>query len=307
MAIELVQEADGNPLYDSVHPVAELFPMLDEDELKLMADDLKNNGQLEPIVIANIDGERVMLDGRNRDRACEIADIMTRWREYGSDDGDYEINGAERKLKDPAAWILSKNVNRRHQSKGALAIIIAEMYPDPDEVGGRGKKGLVSKRFPIISKSHVTQARTINKHAPDLAEQVKRGQSPFVEAYDTARKRKAEAENQQEQVARIVAEGAGPRRVGRSVAPRSPGQTARAPARGGAAQDDRERRWRPRRARRRQAPTGSAVWCNWRLKGDFVAKIFRGHFITREGGHPLSSLPPGAGGGTSRRKGNSTI
>jgi hypothetical protein len=50
---------------------------------------------------------------------------------------------------DPVDWIVSKNVNRRHQSKGAIAITVAKIFLDPEKQG-RGRKGLISKSFPMV-------------------------------------------------------------------------------------------------------------------------------------------------------------
>jgi hypothetical protein len=80
----------------------------------------------------------------------------------------------------PQRWC--RDVNRRHQSKGALAIAVARMYPEPERQG-RGRKALVSKAFPILTPTHISQARTILRRAPDLAEQVEKGRrSPCFNA-----------------------------------------------------------------------------------------------------------------------------
>jgi ParB-like chromosome segregation protein Spo0J len=55
-----------------VHPIADLFPMMTDEELANLAADIKANGLIHPIVV---DKDGVLLDGRNRDRACEIAGI----------------------------------------------------------------------------------------------------------------------------------------------------------------------------------------------------------------------------------------
>ena len=46
--------------------------------------------------------------------------------------------------------------------------MVAKAYPDNNEVGGRGKKGSAAERFPMVSKSKLSQARTVLQFAPDL-------------------------------------------------------------------------------------------------------------------------------------------
>jgi hypothetical protein len=67
--------------------------------------------------------------------------------------------------EDQEAFILSINVAQRHLNKGQIAIVIAKAYPEVAEPG-RGKKGLVSKAFPMVNESALSQARTIVRYAP---------------------------------------------------------------------------------------------------------------------------------------------
>src|ERR1700677_873101 len=53
------------------HPLAHIFPMLDDDELKTLAEDIKDKGLTEPITLY----EGKVLDGRNRYRACGFPDV----------------------------------------------------------------------------------------------------------------------------------------------------------------------------------------------------------------------------------------
>lgn len=93
-----------------VHPVAQLFPLLPDDELDELAADMKANGQLHPITL---DHDGTLLDGRNRQEACKRAGIKP----------VYEmLNG-----QDPVVFILSQNDKRRHMSKGQRAMIAAKM------------------------------------------------------------------------------------------------------------------------------------------------------------------------------------
>ena len=64
-----------------VHPAAEIFPMLSEDKLRALGEDIKEHGLKEPIVLWSIDPEdnqsAVVLDGRNRLDAMELVGIET--------------------------------------------------------------------------------------------------------------------------------------------------------------------------------------------------------------------------------------
>jgi hypothetical protein len=86
-----------NKLTHKAHPAAELFPLMTKDELRTLGADIKKNGLVSPIVRTK---EGVILDGRNRLAACEIAGVTPRFEEYID--------------KDPVAFIVSANIHRRH-------------------------------------------------------------------------------------------------------------------------------------------------------------------------------------------------
>jgi ParB-like chromosome segregation protein Spo0J len=56
----------------AVHPLADLFPMMEPDDLAALADDIKANGLQQPIVV---DDAGVLIDGRNRLAACKRAGV----------------------------------------------------------------------------------------------------------------------------------------------------------------------------------------------------------------------------------------
>ena len=56
----------------TVHPLADSFPMMSDGELKELAEDIRKNGQREPVVFVEIDGERTLIDGRHRLEACAM-------------------------------------------------------------------------------------------------------------------------------------------------------------------------------------------------------------------------------------------
>jgi len=151
------------------HPDAALFPMLPDDELRELADDIKRNGQQLPILVK--DG--LIIDGRNRYAACVIAGVDPVMEEFtGTDDG----------IK---AFIVSANINRRHMTKAARAMAVAMVYPE----GERGKRNdlLNYSTSADFDKGYLSQARTVLRESESLAQQVLTGTVSLNDAYKEAR------------------------------------------------------------------------------------------------------------------------
>jgi hypothetical protein len=159
-----------------VHPAADKFLMLDEQELEELAADIKANGLQHPLVIAEVEGKLLLVDGRNRREAC---------RRVGVVPDHVLLNG-----QDPVAYIVSANINRRHLTVGQRAMLLAMLYPDPEK-GGRGKNSLLNLEF---SGMRLSQARTVLRYAPDLLDPVRSGAMSLNKAYEEARIRKGRAE-----------------------------------------------------------------------------------------------------------------
>jgi ParB-like chromosome segregation protein Spo0J len=167
-----------------VHPIADLFPMMTDEELANLAADIKANGLISPIVV---DKDGVIIDGRNRDRACEIAGIEPATVLFGGDD--------------PRAYIIASNISRRHLTKGQQAMALAMIYPVPEK-GGRGKKKTMDETSTLFSPKRLQLARTVLAHSPDLAQAVFAGSKLLDAAYAEARKAKHPPGNVRRKVAR---------------------------------------------------------------------------------------------------------
>jgi len=112
------------------HPAANIFPLLSEAELSALAEDIKANGLVQPIV--RYKGQ--IIDGRNRFLACNLAEIepkYTEWQGEGS----------------PVSWVLSMNLRRRQLTDQQRAMVAARAKsaflsekPSPDEVAKAKKK-----------------------------------------------------------------------------------------------------------------------------------------------------------------------
>lgn len=110
-----------------VHPYADKFPLLPDDELRELADSIASNGLRIPIVVTP-DGQ--ILDGRNRARACELLGIEPETVTY---DGD-----------DLAEYVIDCNTTRRHLTTGQRAMASALVLADDGRrEGGRWKRGTV--------------------------------------------------------------------------------------------------------------------------------------------------------------------
>ena len=185
-----------------VHPVASLFPMIDDESLNALAEDIKKNGQREPIIVAYLDeamiNEPVVIDGRNRHAACKLAGIDPEFKFVMS------LNDRELSPQVIADWIISHNLHRRHLTtsqkamvgQGYLAYLKEEAKKRQSEGGRRGAEVTNSgERVPAklpergkdrsgesaeqAAKIVGTSARSIKdadyvaKNDPELAQQVR--------------------------------------------------------------------------------------------------------------------------------------
>lgn len=98
------------------HPVADIFPLMGEVELGELAEDIRENGLLEPIwVYCSGDSEERIIDGRNRYLACERVGVVPAFRRYSGVDSGL------------VAFVLSLNLRRRHLSESQRALIVARV------------------------------------------------------------------------------------------------------------------------------------------------------------------------------------
>lgn len=91
------------------HPLADFMPLMDEDSIKSLIEDIKVHGLREPIVLY----EGKVLDGRNRLTACRSAGIEPRTTVYT---GDF-----------PGDYVVSLNLERRHLTTSQKAMIGARI------------------------------------------------------------------------------------------------------------------------------------------------------------------------------------
>jgi hypothetical protein len=164
--------------------------MMSEEELQLLAADIKENGLIHPIVV---DDQGRLIDGRNRAAACEIAQVEPRFE---------QLNG-----RDPLAFIVSANINRRNLTKGQQAMALAMIYPDPEK-GGRGKNIETRKAVETsgFSSARLKQARAVRRHSLDLAAAVLKGSISLDNALGQVEEMRQQANSTEAKLKRLQKE-----------------------------------------------------------------------------------------------------
>jgi ParB-like chromosome segregation protein Spo0J len=172
------------------HPIANVWPLMDDDKLSELAEDIRVNGLINPIWTY----EGKVLDGRNRYKACLLASVKPTFTDYTGDS--------------PASFAVSLNDHRRHMNKGALGAVAVELLPHFEEEArlakvkagkefGRGQEKKVPQKVgepikPIVNKheseavhaaakavgtnrQYVADAKKIKAADPDTFERLKAG------------------------------------------------------------------------------------------------------------------------------------
>jgi hypothetical protein len=160
-----------------LHPDADLFPMLSDEEFQAMCADVAQNGFLYPIKITD---SGLLVDGRNR--------LQVAWA-IGKDPDIERCNP-------PNVWayIISINVVRRHLTIGQRAMIGRQKANIP--VGANQYKMAVENLTPIsqeqaaadlgIDRTDIAKANTIIEYARIEAAKVAAGRTSLDAAYKAA-------------------------------------------------------------------------------------------------------------------------
>jgi hypothetical protein len=129
------------------HPLANLFPLIEGAEFDELVASVRANGLLEAITVF----EGAILDGRNRFRACQAADVEPRFAQFSG--------------RDPFGFVAAKNIHRRNLTASQRGIIAAKManlkIGRPPKNAEKEKIAEHSAIFPI---SQQTAAKLMDVH-----------------------------------------------------------------------------------------------------------------------------------------------
>lgn len=116
-----------NTLKLTVHPAADIFPMMDDRELKELAESIKKHGLREKLVVTT---EGILVDGRNRFAAMNLAEIGVKDSHVTIVDFDEAPYTVEEYVV--MANIERRNLNRtqRRELAGKLALMMEAAQED---------------------------------------------------------------------------------------------------------------------------------------------------------------------------------
>lgn len=167
------------------HPLADIFPMMNEEEYQSLKEDIRKNGLIEPVWLY----EDKILDGRNRYKACVELEIEPEF--YSFDD----------KESSPLDFVMSLNLSRRHLTSSQKATVALEALPFfEEEAKKRQILGAIAtntgkEKIPEASRQarddaaqligvnshYVSDAKAIKESSPELFEKIRQGEKTISE------------------------------------------------------------------------------------------------------------------------------
>lgn len=128
------------------HPIANVFPLMEGEPFEALVEDIAEHGVLEPITLF----EDMILDGRNRYRAAEEADIEFEIVDYEGDD--------------PVGFVISKNLRRRNLTQSQAAMIAADLANMKEGRQTTSSNELVSQSAAAekMGVSHISVRRAVH-------------------------------------------------------------------------------------------------------------------------------------------------
>jgi len=162
------------PVEFEPHPHANIFPLMEGDEFKRLKADIQANGQIEPITVR----DKLIIDGRNRYRACKELGLTPKTKPY---DG-----------YDTVGYVLSANLHRRHLDESQRAMAAAKLVTTKLGANQYSKGSSIDlpKAADMLNVSEASIKRTkdvLKNGTPELVTLVERGEVPASVAQKVAK------------------------------------------------------------------------------------------------------------------------
>jgi protein gp37 len=167
----------------SIHPAADLLPLMDDEEFQALCADVKTQGFIHPV---SIDANHILLDGRNRLQVAAALKVAPPVR---------LVNPS-----DVLAYVLSENVARRHLTVGQRAMVatrIATMSAGQHGMSQLRQLALTQEQAGKqlgVGRDQISKARLIKEWAPTEAKRIEAGSLELHAGYRIAQENKKVAE-----------------------------------------------------------------------------------------------------------------
>ena len=156
------------------HPLAAIFPLIEGADYDALVEDIAANGLRERIVI--YDG--MVLDGRNRYRACVDAGVPRQFKEYVG--------------HDPLGFVISLNLKRRHMSESQRAMVGARLanlehgQRQTGQLAGVPTQEQASEMLNVGERTVRRAREVVTEGTPELQSAVEQGRASVSAAAEVA-------------------------------------------------------------------------------------------------------------------------
>jgi hypothetical protein len=162
-----------------LHPACAAWPAMTAEELRELAEDIAANGLRDPVTLTP-DG--LLLDGRNRALACDMADF---------DPATTTFDG------DPWLFSLSRNKHRRHMSIDQIALVAARLAtrtvgnPNFPIASNEAIGNAEAAKAAGVPETAIDSAKVVLQHGtPEERKAVESGKAKLRKTADQIRNRK---------------------------------------------------------------------------------------------------------------------
>src|SRR5881227_1272795 len=194
------------------HELAKLFPPMESEQLRELAEDIKKNGLLELIIL--LDGK--VLDGVHRQKACTMAGVEPRYVPWEELNDSATASG-------PLNFVMSRNLKRRHLTASQRAAVATDALPffeaeakkrqgrrtdlqttSPPKGGEVQSAAAAAAKTTGASTRQVERAKRLQKESPAKFEQVKAGKLTLTKAERDKAKTEAAKKSRADAIARVA-------------------------------------------------------------------------------------------------------
>lgn len=186
------------------HPLAALFPMMEGTEFNTLVVDIRQHGLRDPILL--MDG--MILDGRNRHRACQQAGVTPRFTQWTETISAHSL-------------VMSKNLHRRHLNETQRATIAAKLSNvSPGDVSRHKHKTGVqitlaqAAELMNVSRGTVAEAKTVlTRGTADEIASIENGTAAATTIARRIRRLTSPVARKKEEAAHVSTKGKNPARL----------------------------------------------------------------------------------------------